>query len=136
LHSSRGLAAGDFNNDGQMDLLIANLDEQPSLLQNQRITGSWLMLKLKGTHCNRSAIGARVVLKAGALRMMREVKSGGSYQSQNDLRIHFGLGSARTAEQIQIRWPCGKMQTIRNVNSNQILTIEEKADLSSSATGT
>ena len=136
LHSSRGLAAGDFNNDGQMDLLIANLDEQPSLLQNQRITGSWLMLKLKGTHCNRSAIGARVVLKAGALRMTREVKSGGSYQSQNDLRLHFGLGSARTAEQIQIRWPCGKMQTIRNVNSNQILTIEEKADLSSSGTGT
>ena len=94
------------------------------------------MLKLKGTHCNRSAIGARVVLKAGSLRMTREVKSGGSYQSQNDLRLHFGLGSARTAEQIQIRWPCGKMQTIRNVNSNQILTIEEKADLSSSGTGT
>jgi enediyne biosynthesis protein E4 len=125
LHCSRGLAVGDLNNDGQMDLLIANLDEAPSLFQNQGLAGNWLMIQLKGTRSNRSAIGARVTIKAGALTQMREVKSGGSYQSQSDLRLHFGLGTAKTVDEIKVRWPGGQMQTLRQVHNNQILTVEE-----------
>ena len=100
LYSSRGLAAGDVNNDGQMDFLVANLDEAPSLLQNKGVAGNWLMIKLKGTRSNRSAIGARVTIKAGQLTGMREVKSGSSYQSQSDLRLHFGLGAAKTVDEV------------------------------------
>jgi hypothetical protein len=128
LFSSRGLALGDINNDGQLDLLIANLDEAPSLLQNKGVAGNWLMMKLKGTRANRSAIGARVTIKTGPLTQMREVKSGGSYQSQSDLRLHFGLGAARTVDEVKIRWPGGGAQTLKGVRGNQILTVEEKAD--------
>jgi len=128
LFSSRGLALGDINNDGQLDLLIANLDEAPSLLQNKGVAGNWLMMKLKGTRANRSAVGARVTIKTGPLTQMREVKSGGSYQSQSDLRLHFGLGAAKTVDEIKIRWPGGGAQTLKGVRGNQILTVEEKAD--------
>ena len=128
LSSSRGLATGDVNNDGQMDFLVANLDEAPTLLQNKGVAGNWLMIKLKGTRSNRSAIGARVTIKAGQLIGMREVKSGSSYQSQSDLRLHFGLGAAKTVDEVKIRWPGGQTQTLRNVKGNQILTVEEKAD--------
>ena len=128
LFSSRGLALGDINNDGQLDVLIANLDEAPSLLQNKGVAGNWLMMKLKGTRANRSAIGARVTIKTGPLTQMREVKSGGSYQSQSDLRLHFGLGAARTVDEVKIRWPGGGTQTLKGVRGNQILTVEEKAD--------
>jgi enediyne biosynthesis protein E4 len=124
--SSRGLAVGDINNDGQMDLLIANLDAPPSLLLNRNTFGNWILLKLKGSKSNRSAIGARVWARTGSLVQMREVKSGGSYQSQNDLRVHFGLGSARTIDQLEIRWPGGKVQTMNDVKANQILLVDER----------
>ena len=128
MYSSRGLAAGDMNNDGQIDFLVANLDEAPTLLQNKGVAGNWLMIKLRGTRSNRSAIGARVTIKAGQLTGMREVKSGSSYQSQSDLRLHFGLGAAKTVDEVKIRWPGGQTQSLRNVKGNQILTVEEKAD--------
>ncbi|MEW5976495.1 MAG: CRTAC1 family protein [Acidobacteriota bacterium] len=128
LRASRGLAVGDINNDGRMDLLIANLDEAPSLLQSKAATGNWLLLKLKGTRSNHSAIGARVTIKTGSLSQMREVKSGGSYQSQNDLRLHFGLGSASEVDEIVVRWPSGGLQTLRKVPANRILTLEEKEE--------
>jgi len=124
--SSRGLAVGDINNDGQMDLLIANLDAPPSLLLNRNTLGNWILLRLKGSKSNRSAIGARVWARTGSLVQMREVKSGGSYQSQNDLRVHFGLGSARTIDQLEIRWPGGKVQTMNDVKANQILLVDER----------
>jgi hypothetical protein len=124
--SSRGLAIGDINNDGQMDLLIANLDAPPSLLLNQNTLGNWILLKLKGSKSNRSAIGARVWARTGSLVQMREVKSGGSYQSQNDLRVHFGLGSARIIDQLEIRWPGGKVQKMNDVKANQILLVDER----------
>jgi hypothetical protein len=108
--------------------LVANLDEAPTLLQNKGVAGNWLMIKLKGTRSNRSAIGARVTIKAGQLTGMREVKSGSSYQSQSDLRLHFGLGAAKTVDEVKIRWPGGQTQSLRNVKGNQILTVEEKAD--------
>jgi hypothetical protein len=128
LHSSRGLALGDVNNDGRMDFLIANLDEAPSLLKSKASPGNWLMLKLKGTRSNRSAIGARVIVKAGNVTQMREVKSGGSYQSQSDLRLHFGLGRASKVDEINVRWPNGSLQSLSDIQGNQILTIEEKAE--------
>ena len=123
--SSRGLAIGSFSNNGQMDVVISNLDAQPWLIKNPGSSGNWLMLKLNGTVSNRDAIGARVTVTTGKLRQMREVKSGGSYQSQSDFRLHFGLGAAQSADEISIRWPTGKVQKLNAVKANQILKIEE-----------
>jgi enediyne biosynthesis protein E4 len=123
--SSRGLATGSFSNNGSMDVVISNLDAQPWLIKNPGNNGNWLLLKLQGTVSNRDAIGARVSLKVGKLSQLREVKSGGSYQSQSDLRLHFGLGEAQSADEIKIRWPSGKQQTLQGVKANQILTVRE-----------
>jgi hypothetical protein len=123
--SSRGLAVASFSNNGYMDIVISNLDAQPWLIKNPGNSGNWLMLKLRGTISNRDAIGARVELQTGKLKQLREVKSGGSYQSQSDFRLHFGLGSAQSADEIKIRWPSGKQQKLHGVKANQILTVEE-----------
>jgi hypothetical protein len=123
--SSRGLATGSLNNNGFMDIVISNLDAQPWVVRNPGNGGNWLMLKLKGTISNRDAVGARVNVKTGKLNQTRVVKSGGSYQSQSDFRLHFGLGSAQSADEVIIHWPSGKQQTLHGVNANRILTIEE-----------
>ena len=122
---SRGLAVGDLNNDGHMDLIITNQEEVPSIVMNQRVPGNWVLVKLRGTRSNRSAIGARVTLRANGRTQIREVKSGASYLSQNDLRLHFGLGDAKTIDQLEVRWPSGRVQLERNVRINQISTIRE-----------
>lgn len=123
---SRGLAVGDYDNDGRLDLLINNLDDGPVLLHNEMPrTGHWLVVKCQGTKSNRSAVGARLTLRAGELREMREIKSGVSYLSSNDLRVHFGLGSHERADVLEIRWPSGMVSKIENVRGDQILTIEE-----------
>ena len=124
-YSSRGLAAGDFDNDGRIDLLIANLDARPTLLRGSATDGHWLLLDLRGTASNRSALGARVTLEAGGLRQFREVRSGGSYQSHSDLRLHFGLGEHKKADVISIRWPSGAEQALSAVEADRILQIEE-----------
>ncbi len=124
-HSSRGLAIGDVNNDGQMDVLIGNLDAAPTLIRNPGARGHWLLLKLKGTVSNRSAVGARVRVKTGDRAQVREVRSGGSYQSQSDLRVHFGLGSHAIIDEIEIRWPSGPVQKLEKVTADQILVVEE-----------
>ena len=126
-HSSRGLAAGDFDNDGRIDLLVANLDAPPTLLRGSTATGNWLLLDLRGTTSNRSAIGARATLVAGDLRQVREVRSGGSYQSHSDLRLHFGLGEHESADSVTIRWPGGREQVLKRVQANQVLRVEEPA---------
>ncbi|PYV40860.1 MAG: hypothetical protein DMG06_18965 [Acidobacteria bacterium] len=126
IRCSRGLAIGDINNDGHLDLLIANLDEAPSLLLDQSSSGNWILLKLKGRKSNRSAIGARATVRTGTMVQMREVKSGGSYQSQSDLRLHFGLGGHRRIDELKIRWTDGHFQVLKDVPANQILTIEEE----------
>ena len=127
LHVSRGCAFGDFDNDGDLDILIVNLNEPPSLLRNDG-TGKnhWLKLKLVGTQSNRSAIGARVTAKYGARQQVQEVLSQSSFYSANDLRLHFGLGAALTAD-LEIRWPNGMRQELAGVKANQILTIKEPA---------
>ena len=124
-HSSRGCAFGDFDNDGDIDVLIVNLNEPPSLLRNDlKGDNRWLKLKLVGTQSNRSAIGARVICAYGGKRQMQEILAQSSFYSCNDPRLHFGLGSAVTAD-LEIRWPSGIKQTMTRVASNQILTIKE-----------
>jgi hypothetical protein len=127
-HCSRGCAFGDFDNDGDIDILIVNLNEPPSLLRND-VMGSnhWLKVKLIGTQSNRSAIGARVTCSYGGRRQAQEVMAQSSFYSSNDPRLHFGLGSAATAD-LEIRWPLGLMQVIKGVKADQILLLREPAD--------
>jgi enediyne biosynthesis protein E4 len=141
-HSSRGCAFGDFDNDGDVDVLIMNMNEPPSLLRNEYISGTnrpannWIEFKLIGVKSNRSATGARVRLKAGAHLQAQEVSSQSSYYSHNDPRLHFGLGSSKKADQIEIRWPSGAKELIMDIAANQILTIKEGAGIvRSHATG-
>jgi hypothetical protein len=124
-HSSRGCAFGDFDNDGDLDILIMNQNEAPSLLRNDvPQKNHWLKLKLVGTKSNRSAIGARVVVRYGSKTQVKEVMSQSSYLSANDPRLHFGLG-AETAADIRIRWPSGHRQNLKAVTADQLVTIQE-----------
>ncbi len=125
-HSSRGAAFGDMDNDGSIEIAINNQNEPPSLLKEATsLPGHWLILKLVGTRSNRSAIGARVRLLAKGHTQIGEVRSGGSYLSQNDLRLHFGLGTATEAQQIEVLWPRGGRQTWRNVKADRIVMLQE-----------
>ena len=124
---SRGTAFGDIDNDGDVDVVISNLKDSPTVLRNDGVnTSQWLSVKLIGTHCNRDAIGARVTVVSGGLTQIREVKSGSGYLSQNDLRLHFGLADAARVDTLTVRWLCGKRQTLQNVETNQVLVISEK----------
>ncbi len=125
-HSARGLAVGDIDNDGTLEILANNQNEPPSLWkQTRRAPGHWLLLKLEGTKSNRSAIGARVMVTAGGHRQLDEVRSGGSYLSQSDLRLHFGLGAATRIERIEVRWPSGQRTTLKDIAADQIVAIRE-----------
>ncbi len=124
-HSSRGCAFGDFDNDGKVDVVIMNMGEPPSLLHNETSNyNHWLKLKLTGTKSNRSAIGARAFVSVGRCRQRQEVLSQSSFYSQSDLRLHFGLGSATSAD-VEIHWPSGLKEVYRDVKSNQILSLQE-----------
>jgi enediyne biosynthesis protein E4 len=133
LHSSRGCAFGDYDNDGDIDVLIMNMNEPPSLLRNDYNNGSthganhWLKLKLIGTTSNRSAIGARIRLRSGGRWQTQEISSQSSYYSHNDPRPHFGLGAQTRVEQIEIRWPKGETEIIKDVAADRIVTIKEGA---------
>lgn len=125
-HSSRGCAFADFNNDGNVDVLIQNMGEPPSLLRNGCRSGNhWISIKLRGKRSNRSAIGARVTAWTEGRRQMREVLSGSSYISQSDFRQHFGLGKARRVDRIEVRWPNGAMETIGGTDADRFIVIEE-----------
>jgi enediyne biosynthesis protein E4 len=124
-HSSRGCAFGDFDNDGDLDILIINLNEPASLLRNDlRGTSHWLKVKLVGTKSNRSAIGARVLLRYGKKTQAQEVLSQSSFYSVNDSRLHFGLGSEKSAD-ISIRWPSGLREELKGVAADQLVVIKE-----------
>ena len=125
-HSSRGCAFGDFDNDGDMDILVMNMNEPPSLIRAD--VGSnhhWLKVKLIGVESNRTAIGARVAVQVGGRLMPQEVRGQDSYYSVNDLRLHFGLGSAEKADSIRILWPNGRRETVHGVAADQVVYIEE-----------
>jgi hypothetical protein len=107
-HSSRGAAFGDFDNDGDVDVLVMNMGDPPSLLRND-LSGAnhWITVQLQATKSNRSAIGATVSLSAGGLRQTAAVLSQSSYLSQNDLRLHYGLGAMTRIDRLTVRWPTG-----------------------------
>jgi len=125
--SSRGAAFGDYDNDGDVDVLVLNMNDLPSLLRNDGGNKqNWIKIKLIGTKCNRTAIGARVRVATGDHVQMDEVHSGSSVMSQGDLRLHFGLGKAETVDVIEVKWPTtGKLERFPQVKANQILTIRE-----------
>jgi enediyne biosynthesis protein E4 len=124
-HSSRGCAFGDFDNDGDVDILIVNLNEPPSLLRNDvSRSHHWLKIKLVGTKSNRSAIGAVVLVRYGKKVQVQTVTSQSSFYSANDPRLHFGLG-AETSADIEIHWPAGQIQRLKAISADQLVTIEE-----------
>lgn len=122
----RGAAFGDFDNDGTVDILVNPINDLPLLLRGESTSGNnWIKLKLVGTKSNRSAIGARVRCVAGKRLQIDEVRSGGSFMSQSDLRIHFGLGKAERVDQLEIFWPSGHVDRFTGLAVNQIMTLRE-----------
>jgi hypothetical protein len=124
-HCSRGAAFGDFDNDGDMDVLIMNVNEPPTLLRNDAPPrNQWLKIRLEGTKSNRSAIGARVLVRYGGKVQVQELLSQSSFLSSNDPRLHFGLGAATIAD-VEVHWPSGLVESVKAVASNQLLTLRE-----------
>jgi enediyne biosynthesis protein E4 len=125
LRPARGLAVGDVTGDGRPAVVIVNMNQTPGLLVNHGARGHYLYLRLRGTKSNRSAIGARVMLDSNGQKQTGEVMSGGSFYSQNDLNLHFGLGAAQRVDKIEVRWPSGATQSWQNIPANQRLAIVE-----------
>ena len=123
---SRGAAFGDYDNDGDIDILITNSNQTPDLLRNDSINPNhWLIIETVGAQSNRDGIGARVKVTAGGTSQIREVKSGSSYLSQSDMRLHFGLGAAQEADLVEVRWPSGRVDRFEGVKTNQFLQVKE-----------
>jgi hypothetical protein len=137
-YASRGCAFGDYDNDGDVDVLVMNMNDPPSLLRNEGGNrNNWIKIKLIGTKCNRTAIGARVRVVTGNHVQMDEVHSGGSLMSQSDLRLHFGLGQAKVVDLVEVKWPTTqKIHRFTQVEANQILTIREEMGIVKAERGT
>jgi hypothetical protein len=124
--SSRGAAFGDFDNDGDVDVLVMNMNEPPSLLRNDLTGGNtWLQVRLEGTASNRAGLGATVRLTAGGRTQARAALSQSSYYSLDDLRLPFGLGRATRAERIEVSWPSGRHEVVTDVPANQLIMVRE-----------
>jgi predicted nucleotidyltransferase len=126
VHASRGAAFGDFDDDGDIDVLVTNMNSLPSLYRNEYAgPNTWIGFKLEGTTSNRAAIGARVEIETGGRTMVREVRSGASFLSHNDLRLHFGLGEAETVDTVRVRWPNGDVETFEGRAAGSYVIIRE-----------
>ena len=126
LHRGAGIA--DFNNDGRLDVAVTALNEGPAMLMNETPAGHWLMLKLEGRTSNRSAIGARVTVRTPGRSQVAWVANSVGYASASDLRVHFGLGAADRTDEIEIAWPSGQVQRLRDVGADRIVRIVESTN--------
>ncbi len=123
---SRGTAVGDLDNDGRLDVVISDLDGAAQVLRNEtRGAGHWLQIDLEGKGLNREAVGALIKIRVAKTTMIRPVRSGTGYLSQDDLRQHFGLGAAKRVDEIEVLWPDGSASKRKNVDADQILTIRQ-----------
>ncbi len=128
--AARGLAVGDLFNDGHLDAVIENIEGAPMILRNRGAAGNhWISFELAGTSSNRSAIGAELKLTAAGVTQTFEIRSGGSYLSQSDLRAHFGLASVTLAEEVEIRWPSGRKDVLHNLAADRFYTVLEGVGL-------
>jgi hypothetical protein len=126
LKSRRGAAFGDIANNGNIDIVVLDVGGPPMLLLNtNKIPNHRVLFHLAGTKSNRAAIGARVTIHAGGMTQFDEVRGGSSYLSQNDLRLHFGLGSAAKIDLVEVRWPTGKTESFKDVAADKIYAIVE-----------
>jgi hypothetical protein len=130
--ASRGCAFGDFDNDGDIDVVINTVNDYPQLLRcDSKLDNNWIKVRTIGTKSNRSGIGARLICVTHAPgeskphRQIDEVRSGGSYISQNDFRIHFGLGKAGKVDVLEIHWPSGQVDTMKDIKANQLVYVKE-----------
>ena len=127
---SRGAAFGDWDDDGDVDLLVMNNNDAPNLLRNDTPhENHWVTLRLVGAPSNRDGVGTLVRVEAGGLTRIDEVHDGGSYLSQNDLRLHIGLGEATRIDRLELVWPSGSKQTLENLEVDRLLLIREGAGL-------
>ncbi len=125
-HASRGAAAGDLWNDGRISVVVSNMNALPSLLVNQvHSPNHWIAIRTVGTKSNRDGIGARITVKAGSRTWVDEVRSGASYASSNDVRVHFGLGTAAKVDWVEVRWPSGQTERYQAPPINTIQTLKE-----------
>lgn len=123
--SARGAAFGDLDNDGALEVVINNLDGRPNLLRNTGERGNWVLVALRGTRSNRKGVGSRVAIESGETRQVDEVRSGGSYLSHNDTRLHFGIGDADQVKRISVRWPSGRHEAFGPFEPNQEVVLAE-----------
>ena len=123
----RGLAVGDIDNDGDSDLLLLNAGEPPVLLRNDGGNrNNWLGLRLVGSKSNRDGVGARVTIRVGAARRLKQALGGASYLSASDARLLYGLGRATKVDEVEVRWPSGTLTKLKDVATNRYLVIKEE----------